>query len=238
MRNRLLSLTVAGVLMFGMCAFAQDASSSAGQSDTTAKTTKHKNTKKTSGADAMSGTQMGAAADQSSSKVPAADKAFVKKAAEGGMAEVQLGQLAADKASSNDVKDFGKMMVDDHSKANDQLKSVAQQKGITLPTDLSVKDKAEKDRLSKLSGEQFDRVYMQHMVKDHMKDVSEFKKESTMAKDDDIKNFAAQTLPTLQTHLDKAKSIAGTTGATSGKSGMGKKKPAATSSASTSQPPQ
>jgi putative membrane protein len=136
-----------------------------------------------------------------------ADKQFVKKAAEGGMDEVELGQLATQNAKSDEVKQFGQRMVDDHSKANDQLKQVAEQKGVTLPTKLSPKDQAEKDRLSKLKGEQFDRAYMQHMVMDHKKDVAEFKKESTSAKDPEVKNWAAQTLPTLESHLKQAEQV-------------------------------
>src|SRR5207248_10220541 len=155
-------------------------------------------------------------ADQSSSKasstgssqLSAADQSFVKKAAAGGMAEVELGKLATEKASSDDVMKFGQRMVDDHSKANDQLKQLASQKGVNLPSDLEAKDKALKDRLSKLSGEQFDRAYMKNMVRDHTKDVAEFRQESKSAKDNDLKNFASQTLPTLEDHLKEAKSIA------------------------------
>src|SRR5205823_13732746 len=104
---------------------------------------------------------------QNSSQLDAADRTFVRKAAEGGLAEVELGQLATQKASSDDVKKFGQRMVDDHSKANDQLKQVAAQEHIDLPTEPSAKDKATKARLEKLSGEQFDRAYMRDMVKDH-----------------------------------------------------------------------
>jgi putative membrane protein len=142
-----------------------------------------------------------------SSQLSAADKAFVKKAAQGGMAEVELGQLATQKAQSEDVKKFGQRMVDDHSKANDQLKTLASEKGVTLPTDLDAKDKALKNRLSKLSGDQFDRAYMQSMVQDHKKDVAEFQKESRSAKDSDVKNWASQTLPTLQSHLQQAEQV-------------------------------
>jgi putative membrane protein len=133
-----------------------------------------------------------------------ADHTFVKKAAEGGMAEVELGKLAADKASSSEVKQFGQKMVDDHGKANDQLKSLAQTKNITLPTDLNAKDKALLDRLSKLSGPAFDRAYMQAMVTDHTKDVNEFKAESKSGADPDVKSWAANTLPTLESHLKMA----------------------------------
>jgi len=143
-----------------------------------------------------------------SSQLSAMDKHFVRKAAEGGLAEVELGKLATQKASSDEVKKFGQRMVDDHSKANDQLKQLAQQKGVDLPTQPDAKDQATKKRLEKLSGEQFDKAYMQDMVKDHTKDVAEFQKESNSAKDPDVKNFASQTLPTLQDHLKEAKSIA------------------------------
>ena len=149
----------------------------------------------------------------SSGKLAPADRQFIKKAAEGGLAEVQLGQLATEKADSQDVKQFGQRMVDDHTKANDQLKQVASQKGVTVPDKLSPKDAATKARLEKLSGKAFDRAYMRDMVMDHTKDVSEFRLESKNAKDPDVKNFASQTLPTLQDHLKEAKSIAPKTGA-------------------------
>jgi putative membrane protein len=137
-----------------------------------------------------------------------ADRKFVKDAAQGNMAEVELGQLAAEKASSDDVKKFGQRMVDDHSKANDDLKQLATKKGVHVPQQLSPKDKATKARLSKLSGEQFDKAYMANMVRDHKKDVAEFKRETESAKDPDVKNFATSTLPTLEDHLKQAQSIA------------------------------
>jgi putative membrane protein len=134
----------------------------------------------------------------------AGDQTFVKKAAIGGMAEVELGTLAKDKASSDQVKQFAQRMVDDHGKANDELKTLAQNKNITLPTELDAKHKAVRDRLSKLSGAQFDKAYMQAMLKDHREDVSEFRSESRSAKDPDVKAFAAKTLPTLEDHLKLA----------------------------------
>ena len=136
------------------------------------------------------------------------DSTFVKKAAQGGMAEVELGQLATRKASSEEVKKFGQRMVDDHSKANEQLKQVAAEKNIDVPQQLDAKDKATKARLEKLSGERFDKAYMKDMVRDHQKDVAEFQRASKIAKDPAIKNFAQQTLPTLQDHLKEAQKIA------------------------------
>jgi putative membrane protein len=146
--------------------------------------------------------------DQGSSKMmKSADTAFAMKAAQGGMAEVQMGKLAAEKATNPDVKAFGQQMVDDHTKANDDLKSVAEKKGLTLPSDIDAHDHATYSKLEKLSGAEFDRAYVKDMVKDHEKDVKEFQKEANNGKDDDIKGFASQTLPVLQGHLDKIKSI-------------------------------
>jgi putative membrane protein len=134
------------------------------------------------------------------------DRKFIEKAAVGGMAEVQLGKLATQKAGADQVKQFGQRMVDDHSKANDQLKQVASSKNVTLPTDVDKSTKREMDKLSKLSGADFDREYMKNMVSDHKKDVSDFKSEASRAKDPDVKQFAASTLPTLQEHLQLAQS--------------------------------
>jgi putative membrane protein len=101
------------------------------------------------------------------SQLTSQDSKFVKEAAEGGMMEVELGRLATQKASNADVKSFGQRMVDDHSKANDQLKSLASQKGVTLPTTLPADMRQEMDKISKLSGAEFDKMYMSHMLKDH-----------------------------------------------------------------------
>lgn len=137
-------------------------------------------------------------------QVGAMDQRFMMKAAQGGMAEVQLGQLAVQHAGSQAVKDFGQRMVDDHSKANDQLKQLAAQKNVTLPTEVDAKDKATMDRLSNLNGAAFDRAYMRDMVADHKKDIAEFQREANNGKDPDVKAWASQTLPTLQTHLSLA----------------------------------
>jgi putative membrane protein len=135
------------------------------------------------------------------------DSMFAMKAAQGGMAEVQLGQLAAQKGTSSDVKAFGQMMVDDHTKANDDLKSVAGQENMTLPTSLNAKDQALMTRLQNESGSKFDHDYVKAMVKDHEEDVKEFQKEANSGSDPQIKNFASQTLPVLQKHLSKIQSI-------------------------------
>jgi putative membrane protein len=156
---------------------------------------------------------------------PMSDQTFIINAAKGGMAEVELGKLGQDKGVSTDVKNFGKRMVDDHGKANDALQTLARNKNITLPTDLAAKDKALRDRLSKLSGAAFDRAYMNAMLSDHRKDVGEFKRESTSGTDADVKAFASKTLPTLEEHLrlaqDTTKAV-GTTGTKAGKKRYGK----------------
>lgn len=133
------------------------------------------------------------------------DQRFVKTAAEGGMAEVKLGHLAQEKGASQTVKDFGARMVADHSKANDELKGIASSKNVSLPDSLSTKDQTLYDRLSKLSGPQFDREYIHAMVRDHEQDVAEFRRESQSASDPAIKDFASKTLPTLEEHLKLAR---------------------------------
>jgi putative membrane protein len=143
----------------------------------------------------------------SSKKMSAADTKFMKTAAMGGMEEVELGKLAAQKASSADVKNFGQHMVDDHSKANDQLTQLATQKGVTLPTAMSTMQKHDMAKLAKLSGAAFDSAYVSMMVKDHKKDVADFQKESKSGKDSDLKGWAATTLPTLQDHLKMVQGI-------------------------------
>ena len=148
----------------------------------------------------------GSSMNSNASTLSSGDRKFMEKAAEGGMAEVKLGQLASQKASADQVKQFGQRMVDDHGKANDQLKQLASTKNVTLPTDLDKSTQREYDKLSKLSGADFDREYMKHMVSDHKKDISEFKSESNKAKDADLKQFASSTLPTLQEHLTLAQS--------------------------------
>jgi putative membrane protein len=144
-----------------------------------------------------------------------ADQPFAKEAAIGGMAEVELGNLAKQNAANADVKQFGERMVTDHSKANEELKQWASQKNVTLPSELDAKHKALHDRLSKLNGEAFDKAYMHEMVTDHQKDVAAFRKESTSGKDADLKAWAGKTLPTLEDHLKMAQDTAAKVGAAS-----------------------
>jgi putative membrane protein len=135
------------------------------------------------------------------------DSHFAMEAAEGGMAEVELGQLATDKASNAKVKEFGQRMVTDHGKAGDELKSIASSKNITLPTGINASHKATKDRLSKLSGAAFDRAYIAEMVKDHQADSAAFHKEASAGKDADIKAFASKTSAVVDAHLKMARDV-------------------------------
>jgi putative membrane protein len=141
------------------------------------------------------------------SQLSAPDRQFMSKAAQGGLAEVQLGQLAAQKASNDAVKQFGQRMVQDHSKGNDELKALADREGVSLPTRMSRSDQKTYNRLSRLSGQQFDRAYSRDMVADHQKDVREFEREAQSGKDPEVKAWAANTLKVLQEHLRMARDI-------------------------------
>ena len=143
------------------------------------------------------------------------DASFYKVAAEAGMSEVDLGNLAQDKGSNQQVKDFGAMMVKDHTAANDKLKSLAATKNITLPNSASVSQTATKAKLDVLSGDSFDKSYVKSQLRAHRQAVALFKKESTSGQDSDAKAFAAATLPTLRGHLKQIISIASAEGLSS-----------------------
>ena len=134
-------------------------------------------------------------------EVVADDAKFAVEAADGGMAEVELGALAQQKATNTQVKDFGAMMTTDHSKANSELKALAQKLNITLPTALSEEQQKIKADLSKKSGAEFDKAYVSDMVDDHKKDIEKFEDAAKNVKNDELKAFAVKTLPTLKMHL-------------------------------------
>jgi len=135
------------------------------------------------------------------------DKKFVKESALGGLAEVELGKLATQKGSSDAVKQFGQRMVDDHSKANEQLKQAAAKSNIEVPASLDSKHQSHIDKLAKLSGPEFDKAYLKDQVKDHEHDVNQFKDEAQNGSDPNVKQFAMATLPTLQEHLSAVKDL-------------------------------
>ena len=140
------------------------------------------------------------------------DSEFAMKAAQGGLAEVAEGQLAANKGSDPKVKEFGQKMVADHGKANDELKAAAQKSGITLPTEASKKEQDDANKLGKKQGKDFDADYAKMMVKDHEEDVALFQKEADSGSDPNLKAFAQKTLPTLKEHLSMAKELPGAGG--------------------------
>ena len=137
------------------------------------------------------------------------DRSFVRDAASGGKAEVELGKLAEQNAQSEQVKKFGQKMVQDHTAAKQKLEGIAKMKGVDLPQQLDAEQQQALGRLSKMRGAEFDRAYMQDMVKDHNKDVGEFRKEAQSGNDPDIREFARQTLPTIQQHEQMAKNVNG-----------------------------
>jgi putative membrane protein len=135
------------------------------------------------------------------------DTKFVKNAALGGLTEVELGKLAAQKASDPKVKEFAQTMVDDHTKANENLKQIASKSKIQVPDSLDSKHQSRIDKMSKLSGEEFDKAYVKDQLKDHQTDVREFTDEAQNGNDPNVKGFASSTLPTLQHHLEMVKDL-------------------------------
>jgi putative membrane protein len=144
-------------------------------------------------------------AQNNGSDLPGADVKFLQKAAEDGLAEVELGQLAQQKALRDEVRQFGKRMAEDHARANEQLKSVASAHHVSVPASLDRHHEREMNKLSQLIGGDFDRAYMSRMVSDHRKDVRAFRKRANAKTQTDVTRFAAATLPVLQSHLETAR---------------------------------
>lgn len=148
------------------------------------------------------------------------DTQFMAQAAQSNMAEIALSQLALRRASSNEVKQYAQRMVRDHSQANDQLAQLAQQKRITLPTQLDAKHQAIMTQLEQLSGERFDQEYMMAMENDHAQAAMLFQSGARQAQDRDVKAFASTTLPKIQGHLQMARTMTGNTSAQNQNSGQ------------------
>jgi putative membrane protein len=147
------------------------------------------------------------AAPTPSARSHAPDAAFVEKASAAGLTEVAAGKAATEKSPSADVKTFGQQMVDDHTKAGDELKAIAQPKGIAVSSAPMASDTKALAAMSNLSGAAFDTAFKKKMVADHEKVIALFKKESASGSDADLKAFATKTLPTLQHHLEMAKAL-------------------------------
>lgn len=137
--------------------------------------------------------------------VSESDMKFAVEAASGGMMEVEMGRMALNQASSQDVKDFAQMMIDDHSAANAELQELARNKSITLPAAPGEEQQEKINKLAPKKGADFDRAYVDMMVSDHESDVAAFENESRNGADADLKNWAATKLPVLRHHLDMAK---------------------------------
>jgi putative membrane protein len=135
--------------------------------------------------------------------VSKADKDFILAAAQGGMTEVKLGELAAQNGKRDDVKAFGQTMVKDHTAINNDLKALAAQKDVTLPDSLDAKHQAMVDKMAALTGSEFDEAYVAGMIKDHKMDAKEFKAESAETKDADIKSFVDKSIPVVRDHLKR-----------------------------------
>ena len=142
------------------------------------------------------------------------DASFYKKAAEGGISEVDAGNLAQSKGNSQAVKDFGAMMVKDHSAANDKLKALATTKDVTLPTTPSVAQMASKAKLEVLTGDTFDKAYIKGQIQAHQNTVALFRKEIASGQDADARAFAKATLPTIRSHLKAINAMGANTGTT------------------------
>ena len=140
-------------------------------------------------------------------KATADETAFLKKAADGGMTEVELGKIAQKNGQKESVKSFGSHMVKDHGKANDDLKSIAGKMNVMLPDKVSAEHQAKIDQMTKMTGDAFDTAYAKGMVEDHEKTIAEFEKASGIAKNADLKKFVDDTLPTLRHHLKMAKEM-------------------------------
>ena len=147
------------------------------------------------------------AASPKETKASATDTAFIKKAADGGMTEVELGKVAEKNGQRDDVKSFGSHMVKDHGKANDDLKSVASKMNVPVPDKVSAEHQAKIDKMSKLSGAAFDTAYVKEMVASHKKTIGAFETAKGKGGNEDLKKFIDDTLPVIKEHLEMAKKM-------------------------------
>ena len=142
------------------------------------------------------------AADENGLKATSAEKTFIEKTALGDMTEVTLGKMAAEKGSSKEVKDFGDQMVKDHSKINDNLKNVARRMGVEIPARVDAMRQAKIDRLAKMSGAAFDKAYVNGAIKAHEMAIAAFERADAQAKNEDLKKFIKESVPTMKDHLE------------------------------------
>jgi putative membrane protein len=152
--------------------------------------------------------QMGANGASGMNTGPAVDKAFVKKALEGNIGEIEMGKLALQKSNDDQVKQFAQRMVDDHGKMQDQLKPAAEQMGVKVPDGPSKGQMKSMDKMKALSGDAFDQAYIKDMVKDHKGDDSDFKMEAQSTQNPQLKQLVMQSDQTIESHLQQIEQIA------------------------------
>ncbi|HET9713293.1 MAG TPA: DUF4142 domain-containing protein, partial [Pyrinomonadaceae bacterium] len=183
----------------------QNQNSNSSNSNANANTSQNQNANaranRNTGATGATGEQAGMA------NLSSQDRDFLMDAAMGGLMEVELGRRAIQQGASDAVKQFGKRMVDDHTKTNTELTTLATSKGITLPTEIDEKHRGEMRKIANMTGADFDRAYAKMMLSDHKKDVSAFEKQSMKGTDADLKAFATTALPTLKEHLQMAEAL-------------------------------
>ncbi len=170
------------------------------------------NTNNGSGGNSTAGDTSMSRPSGSSMKGSAKDKKFLMTAAQGGLAEIQLGQLATQKSNNDQVKQFGQQMVTDHTQLNAEMKPIAESMGVQVPTSPSPKDQAEANKLSAMSGDAFDKAYIAYMVKDHQKDIRDFKAESASTQNQTLKAAVDKGLTVIEGHLQMADNLAKTNG--------------------------
>jgi putative membrane protein len=136
-----------------------------------------------------------------------ADQKFVESAAKGGMLEVALANQAASKSNNADVKNFANHLIQDHSKGNQELAQLAQKDGLPMPSAMGSDEEKKLQKFSSLNGQDFDRAFIRHEIKDHKQDIKEFSKEAKNGTNPDLKDYASKTVPQLQQHLSMAESV-------------------------------
>ncbi|MFN2475451.1 MAG: DUF4142 domain-containing protein [Chthoniobacterales bacterium] len=201
------SAVAAGAISFGGHLFAQEGAPSSATSSTSAASMESNTSTQTKGTTTGSPAASGNMKSSRTSGQPNTmasldrkDRDFMMTAAKGGMMEVYMGEMAQKMGQSADVKKIGARMVTDHTKANNELMTIASAKGVKLDT---------RHKMSKMDSTNFDQVYLAEMMKDHQKDIAEFQREAQSGMDPDVKKFAAKTLPTLQQHMQMVKAASG-----------------------------
>jgi putative membrane protein len=139
-------------------------------------------------------------------------QSFLQKAAEGQQAEIALGQLASERAGAQQVKQFGAQMIEDHRKARAEIQHLASKEGVALPTELTDNHKDKQEQFARLSGSEFDRAYIDYILRDHRKEVKEFERHVKAIKNPQVQQWAEDALPLLKQHLHQAEQIASSIG--------------------------